>query len=35
MTLAQEVVVSSVFPVTEIIAIEDHNLYGTFLFVTF
>jgi hypothetical protein len=35
MTLALEIVVSSVFPVTKILAIEDHMLYGTFLHVVF
>jgi hypothetical protein len=35
MTLAQEIVVSSVFPVTEILAIENDKLYGTFLYVAF
>jgi hypothetical protein len=35
MTLAQEIVVSSVFPVTEILAIENDKLYGTFLHVAF
>jgi hypothetical protein len=34
-TLAQEIVVSSVFSVTEILTIEDHKLDGTFLHVTF
>jgi hypothetical protein len=34
-TLAQEVVVSSVFPVTEIITVEDHKLHNTFLYVAF
>jgi hypothetical protein len=32
-TLAQKIVVSSVFPVTEIIAIKDHKLNDTFLHV--
>jgi hypothetical protein len=31
MTLAQKIV----FPVTEILAIEDHEFYGTFLHVPF
>jgi hypothetical protein len=35
MTLAQEIVASSVFPVTEIFAIENHQLDCTFLQVTF
>jgi hypothetical protein len=35
MTLTQEVVTSSVFPITEILAIENHKLYITFLHVTF
>jgi hypothetical protein len=35
MTLAQEIVVSSIFPVTEIIATADHKLYDTFLHVAF
>jgi hypothetical protein len=34
-TLAQKIVASSVFPVTEIIAIEDHKLNNTFLHVAF
>jgi hypothetical protein len=34
-TLAQEIVVSSIFPVTEILAIEDHKLNNTFLHVAF
>jgi hypothetical protein len=34
-TLAQEIVVSLVFPVTEILAIEHHQLGSTFLHVTF
>jgi hypothetical protein len=34
-TLAQEIVVSSVFPVTKIIVIKDHKLNSTFLHVTF
>jgi hypothetical protein len=33
--LAQEIVVSSVFPVTEILAIEDHKLNSTFLHIAF
>jgi hypothetical protein len=35
MTLAQEIIASLIFSVTEIIAIEDHKLYGTFLPVAF
>jgi hypothetical protein len=35
MALAQEIVESSVFSVTEILAIEDHKLNSTFLYVTF
>jgi hypothetical protein len=34
-TLAQEIVASLVFPVTEILAIEDHKLNSTFLYVAF
>jgi hypothetical protein len=34
-TLAQKIVASSVFPVTEILAIEDHKLNITFLHVAF
>jgi hypothetical protein len=34
-TLAQEIVASSVFPVTEVLVIEDHNLNNTFLHVAF
>jgi hypothetical protein len=34
-TLTQEIVVSLVFPVTEILAIENHQLYNTFLHVAF
>jgi hypothetical protein len=34
-TLAQEIVVSSVFSVTEILTIEDHKLDDTFLHVAF
>jgi hypothetical protein len=34
-TLAQEIVASLLFPVTEIITIEDHKLYDTFLHVAF
>jgi hypothetical protein len=34
-TLAQEIVVSLVFLVTEILAIEDHKLDSIFLHVTF
>jgi hypothetical protein len=35
MTLAQKIVASSVFLVTEILVIEDHKLNSTFLHVTF
>jgi hypothetical protein len=35
MTLAQEIVASSVFLVTEILVIEDHKLNITFLHVAF
>jgi hypothetical protein len=35
MTLAQEIVVSSVFPVTKILIIEDHKLNITFLHIAF
>jgi hypothetical protein len=35
MTLAQTIVASSVFPVIEIITIEDHKLHNTFLNVVF
>jgi hypothetical protein len=34
-TLAQKIVASSVFPVTEILATEDHKLDSTFLHVAF
>jgi hypothetical protein len=34
-TLAQKAVASLVFPVTEILAIEDHKLHNTFLHVAF
>jgi hypothetical protein len=34
-TLAQKIVVSSVFLVTEILTIEDHKLNNTFLHVAF
>jgi hypothetical protein len=33
-TLAQEIVASSIFPVTEILAIKDHKLDNTFLHIT-
>jgi hypothetical protein len=33
--LAQKIVASSVFPVTEILAIEDHKLNNTFLYIAF
>jgi hypothetical protein len=35
MTLAQEIVASLIFSVTEILAIENDKLYGTFLHVAF
>jgi hypothetical protein len=35
MTLSQEIVVSSIFPVTEILATADLKLYDTFLHVAF
>jgi hypothetical protein len=35
MTLAQKIVTSLIFPVTKIIAIEDHKLNSTFLHVAF
>jgi hypothetical protein len=34
-TLAQEIVASPVFPITEILAIEDNKLHDTFLHVDF
>jgi hypothetical protein len=34
-TLTQEIVVSLVLPITEILTIEDHKLDSTFLHVTF
>jgi hypothetical protein len=34
-TLAQKIVASSVFPVTEILIIENHKLDNTFLHVAF
>jgi hypothetical protein len=34
-TLAQEIVAGSVFPVTEILSIEDHKFHSTFLHVAF
>jgi hypothetical protein len=34
-TLAQEIVASSVFPITEILAIKNHKLNSTFLHLTF
>jgi hypothetical protein len=34
-TLAQKIVASSIFLVTEILAIEDHKLNSTFLHVVF
>jgi hypothetical protein len=33
--LAQKIVASSVFPVTEILTIKDHKLNNTFLYVAF
>jgi hypothetical protein len=35
MALAHEIVVSLVFPITEILAIEDNELHDTFIHVTF
>jgi hypothetical protein len=35
MTLAQKIVASSVFPVTKILAIEDHKLNSSFLHIAF
>jgi hypothetical protein len=35
MTLAQEIVVSSVFSITKILTIEDHKVNNTFLHVAF
>jgi hypothetical protein len=35
MTLTQEVVASSILPVTEILAIEDHKTHDNFLHVAF
>jgi hypothetical protein len=35
MTLAQEIVVSPIFLIIEILAIEDNELHDTFLHVTF
>jgi hypothetical protein len=34
-TLAQKIVASLVFPVTEILTVEDHKDYNTFLHVAF
>jgi hypothetical protein len=34
-TLAQEIVASLVLPITKILAIEDHKLDSTFLYVVF
>jgi hypothetical protein len=34
-TMAQEMVVSSVFSITEILTIEDHKLDNTFLYIAF
>jgi hypothetical protein len=33
--LAQEIIVGLVFPVTEILVIEDHKLHSIFLYVAF
>jgi hypothetical protein len=33
--LAQEIVAGSIFPATEILAIENHKLHSTFLYVAF
>jgi hypothetical protein len=35
MTLTQKIVMSSVLKITEILIIEDHKLYDTFLHVAF
>jgi hypothetical protein len=35
MTLAQDIVASSVLPITEILTIEDHKLNNTFLHIIF
>jgi L-rhamnose isomerase len=35
MTLAQEIVASSIFPVTKILTIKNHQLDNTFLYVAF
>jgi hypothetical protein len=35
MALAHEIVVSLVFPITEILAIEDNELHDTFIHITF
>jgi hypothetical protein len=35
MSLTQKIVASSVLPITEILAIEDHKFYDTFLHVAF
>jgi hypothetical protein len=35
MTLTQEIVASLIFPITEILAIEDNELHSTFLLVAF
>jgi hypothetical protein len=34
-TLAQEIVASPIFPIIEILAIENHKLNDTFLYVAF
>jgi hypothetical protein len=35
MTLAQEIIVGSILPITEILAFENDKLHSTFLHVTF
>jgi hypothetical protein len=35
MTLTQEIVASSIFPVIEILVIENHQLDSTFLYIAF
>jgi hypothetical protein len=34
-TLAQEIVATSIFPITKILVIEDHKLNNTFLHIVF
>jgi hypothetical protein len=34
-SLTQKIVASSILPITEILTIEDHKFYDTFLFVAF